>query len=199
MNVAGLFYNVHRWYENGTGRYTEVDPATSALPSPESLLQPYLYADGSPTRYTDSLGLYTVDPSCDKWCGPPTIAQCSLEPAGQCIAPLIEDIRRRLVQDGPCRRALENAGKWREARGALHPNATYPIISCHSNECVGPNSSVGRYHEALRTIPLCSNYFVGRWEPGAQTMFHEILHDIGVPHGPIDDAILTACYPGYVP
>jgi RHS repeat-associated protein len=49
---AGLFYNVHRWIEPGTGRYTRVD-AIGLLGS----MNPYNYAWSSPTRWSDPLGL----------------------------------------------------------------------------------------------------------------------------------------------
>ncbi|MGB6641606.1 MAG: hypothetical protein WBG67_12575, partial [Thermoanaerobaculia bacterium] len=65
-----LYYNVHRWYEFGTGRYTRADPLLSGNPpgyrdaGPRSGIlrletrQPYGYVLGNPTTYFDELGLY---------------------------------------------------------------------------------------------------------------------------------------------
>ncbi|HEX6899358.1 MAG TPA: RHS repeat-associated core domain-containing protein [Thermoanaerobaculia bacterium] len=49
------YYNVHRWYEQYTGRYTRPDP----LPIKPAPL-PYIYVVSRPTVYTDSLGLAPV-------------------------------------------------------------------------------------------------------------------------------------------
>lgn len=56
---AEAYYNVHRWYERGTGRYTRVDPARSEVD-----LSAYLYAAARLTVLTDRLGLFTIDESC---------------------------------------------------------------------------------------------------------------------------------------
>jgi len=49
-----VFYNVHRWYENGTGRYARTDPLV-LRPDPQSNV--YLYANANPLRFLDPLGL----------------------------------------------------------------------------------------------------------------------------------------------
>ncbi len=48
------YYNVHRWYEPQTGRYTRVDPLV-LRPDPESNV--FLYANANPLRFLDPLGL----------------------------------------------------------------------------------------------------------------------------------------------
>jgi RHS repeat-associated protein len=48
-----LYYNVHRWYEPTTGRYTVSDPLHRALM--EEFI--YAYAESRPTFYIDPLGL----------------------------------------------------------------------------------------------------------------------------------------------
>ncbi len=53
---AGLYYNVHRWYEGGTGRYTRPDPL--GLGGGWNL---FLYAGASPTSYIDPLGLTSYE------------------------------------------------------------------------------------------------------------------------------------------
>lgn len=56
---AAVFYNVHRWYETGTGRYTRADPL--GLENPAGIeVHPYLYVGESPLNATDPLGLYTA-------------------------------------------------------------------------------------------------------------------------------------------
>jgi RHS repeat-associated protein len=54
--ASGLnpFYNVHRWYEHGTGRYTRADPVMLTDPVAQ---QAYAYALSNPSRYSDPLGL----------------------------------------------------------------------------------------------------------------------------------------------
>jgi RHS repeat-associated protein len=52
----GLYYNVNRWYDTATGRYTQPDPIESSILQPAA----YLYAEDRPTALIDPLGLYTV-------------------------------------------------------------------------------------------------------------------------------------------
>ena len=49
--ATGLHYNYYRDYDPATGRYVQVDPIGLA-----GGLNPYLYANGSPLRYTDPSG-----------------------------------------------------------------------------------------------------------------------------------------------
>jgi RHS repeat-associated protein len=53
---AELVYNVHRWYESQTGRYTRPDPL-GVLPPERNAVNLYLYALASPIRAYDPLGL----------------------------------------------------------------------------------------------------------------------------------------------
>jgi len=52
---AGVYYNVHRWYQPATGRYTRADPI--GLLSGINL---YGYADQNPVMKMDPLGLATM-------------------------------------------------------------------------------------------------------------------------------------------
>jgi RHS repeat-associated protein len=45
---SGSYYNVHRWYEAGTGRYAQSDPLRQSL-------EAYLYGHARPTLFTDRL------------------------------------------------------------------------------------------------------------------------------------------------
>lgn len=52
---AGVYHNVHRWYEEKTGRYTRPDPLGIVFDP-----NVYGYAAGRPTFYFDLLGLAKV-------------------------------------------------------------------------------------------------------------------------------------------
>ncbi len=55
-----LYYNVHRWYEFQTGRYSRPDPLGLEAGDPNI----YLYAGGVPSALLDPLGLAVqVDPA----------------------------------------------------------------------------------------------------------------------------------------
>ncbi len=58
---ADLFYNVHRWYEAGTGRYVSADPLGLRG---SSALQVYGYSEARPTVLADPLGLCTCGDEC---------------------------------------------------------------------------------------------------------------------------------------
>ncbi len=53
----GLYYNVHRWYEPGTGRYGRVDPLGLVAD-----IHLYRYAKQDPLTWIDPLGLQLVKP-----------------------------------------------------------------------------------------------------------------------------------------
>jgi len=49
---SGLYYNVNRWYDSGSGRYTRVDPIAAAM-----TLGLYIYTNARPVDLTDPSGL----------------------------------------------------------------------------------------------------------------------------------------------
>ncbi|MFN7960717.1 MAG: RHS domain-containing protein [Thermoanaerobaculia bacterium] len=59
---VGAFYNVHRWYESGAGRYGEVD-----LLETDRASGVYTYAESNALRYLDQLGLIYTSEECG-WC-----------------------------------------------------------------------------------------------------------------------------------
>jgi len=62
---AELYYNVHRWYEISTGRYTRPDPDPLGIARLVGATNrwPYVYGDGNPVRLIDPLGLYAASGS----------------------------------------------------------------------------------------------------------------------------------------
>jgi len=52
LGTGGLYYNVHRWYQPGVGRYTRPDPTPVPL-----YVNRYAYVESDPINWTDSLGL----------------------------------------------------------------------------------------------------------------------------------------------
>jgi RHS repeat-associated protein len=65
-----LFYNVNRWYEPQTGRYTKTDPL--GLPDPvdfdDSYFNLYAYVAANPLVNIDPLGLATIGPDAPSRC-----------------------------------------------------------------------------------------------------------------------------------
>ena len=84
-----VYYNVHRWYESQTGRYTRVDPLHSVPVAlerevggndPERFSPLFIYAASNPMSYIDPLGLLqfkgcttdqerAIRPAFDEYCG----------------------------------------------------------------------------------------------------------------------------------
>lgn len=69
----GVFYNVHRWYTSGTGRYTRPDPMRSVEQGrrPENT---YGYAVGNPLSFTDPVGLAS------RWYAPGVVYNAWVQP-----------------------------------------------------------------------------------------------------------------------
>jgi RHS repeat-associated protein len=65
---SGLYYNVHRWYGTGMGRYVQPDPVDKVSAAYVTLLivgtdNPYGYALQQPLKFVDPLGLRADDPA----------------------------------------------------------------------------------------------------------------------------------------
>lgn len=57
---AGVYYNVHRWYSTGVGRYTRPDPLGIDRDEPN----PYRYARSRPFSFVDPPGSGAVGLCC---------------------------------------------------------------------------------------------------------------------------------------
>ncbi|MCZ7651071.1 MAG: hypothetical protein M5U13_07900 [Thermoanaerobaculia bacterium] len=109
---ADLFYNVHRWYEAGTGRYTRTDPANRGLLlggidagrffTPSTLgmfagpysdgLSTYGYAASNPLLWVDPLGLAACKGAA------PAMPHCKSPGSGCCVLACITELRAMICK-----------------------------------------------------------------------------------------------------
>ncbi|MDI9630492.1 MAG: RHS repeat-associated core domain-containing protein, partial [Acidobacteriota bacterium] len=76
---ADLYYNVHRWYEAGTGRYVSADPLPMHLLEEDST---FIYVSSNPMVGSDPLGLCELKP-CSEFPGPPPVCSCDRSRAAE--------------------------------------------------------------------------------------------------------------------
>ena len=66
-NDLGVYYNVNRWYDSGSGVYTQPDPYGGVALDPRALTEPsqgserfsfFTYVEGNPVNFADPLGLF---------------------------------------------------------------------------------------------------------------------------------------------
>ncbi|HYH45336.1 MAG TPA: RHS repeat-associated core domain-containing protein, partial [Thermoanaerobaculia bacterium] len=79
--ASGLAYNVFRWYEAGTGRYTSPDPWRGSKFDPHT----FAYVSSKPLVFTDPLGLRQFPFGAGQFCRDPS---CRCEPP---VKVLVED------------------------------------------------------------------------------------------------------------
>jgi RHS repeat-associated protein len=103
-SVTGLYYNYFRDYDAVSGRYIQADPIGLA-----GGINPYLYANGSPWLYTDSLGLYAWGDPLPDW-----LVDFSAGMGDSISFGATRWVRRRMGTDGvvnQCSRAYKT-GEW---------------------------------------------------------------------------------------
>ena len=89
--AADLYYNVHRWYEPGTGRYVSSDPFGLGGASRRPLNELFAYAHANPIANSDRLGLWTVAPGCRNKAYMSAISQA------------VREVKQRVIQPhSPC-------------------------------------------------------------------------------------------------
>ena len=181
-----VYYNLHRWYEPSTGRYTRVDPLGTTSS------KPYLYTGNSPTRFVDPLGLFLRDPN----------HSCDCTPASDLAAPgrnlpdtvdracdylkrpgCVEALRmapRSVPNLEPCYQENCKPPRWSSGAIIICGNRT---DICGENTLTGGNIILHPGDPSGRT--LCSRSTSPTPPPGytnySQTLFHEIGHRCGVP------------------
>lgn len=167
----GLYYNVHRWYSVGTGRFTQGDRYL-----PPSWKDPnlYSYSRNRPTILADPKGLFVIDPSCD--CTPPW------NPA--------ENIPKAIGQAGnfpsrpKCQEILRQHGVWPCVPNRFGPDelGKGPLIKCQRNP--PGTDACGETTLPVAGVPLTIHLYPGGANcprstppPGISvTLFHEVVH-----------------------
>lgn len=195
--VTTLRYNVHRWYETGTGRYASSDPLGIS-----ASLNTYAYVDARPTSLFDPLGLLSVDRgSCQSF------GDGGAGGSGCCFPKLEEAARQYNEFFNPgwrqrkpeCWKELASAhsrsgwGKPRGGQGVLSPWVCMSaghrdqVVKCDSSfqpggmgrgGCGRTDGSSGQtYFRPQVCDPSCGSPL--------NTLFHEQLHRCGAgPHWP---------------
>ncbi|MCC7110455.1 MAG: RHS repeat protein [Deltaproteobacteria bacterium] len=175
---GGLYYNLFRWYEPSTGRYSSAD---RLIPTSAREPNPFRYASANPIRFLDPMGLFSFDyESCCRAKGPNPESVASAACA----------LSRR-----PSCRKLLSGQSWSGAKdrgGAALGN----VMGCYSRFC-------DPFHKArvrcIETNQDCGgtppNGGIELNVPGANTcgdkmgepqnytttFFHEIAHNCGLP------------------
>jgi len=170
---ADIFYNVHRWYEPQTGRYTKPDSFDRVAPR-----NTFSYAASNSLRFADPLGLFEIDPSCD--CVPERLPRDSVQKA-------IGEARKYFNSPG-CQKVLESYPQVKDCLGPrFGPDeiGKGPKITCKDdrmdhNYCAESKFKGPSDPGVINLIP--GHVGCPRYEPRlglGQTLFHETVHSCG--------------------
>jgi RHS repeat-associated protein len=174
--ISGLYYNVNRWLDTATGRYSQADPYKRGGRS-----ELFSYTNNDPLRATDPLGLFQVDNSCA--CNPPGIN------VGRAISQACKYLSRPGCRDALRSAPVPNLLRCYEERCGSPRIGSGPMISCDNagSPCgentlsggniilhTGGNADCPRFNSP--TPPRGPRDY-------GQTLFHEIGHTCGVPGG----------------
>lgn len=192
---ADIFYNVHRWYEQQTGRYASADPLGMAAST-----NAYAYVDGRATSLVDPLGLLGFDSlGCQSQSKGANAARGDL---GCCVPKLEEAVRQYnrfflpgwRVRNPDCWKALAGLSASRKPIGDMGKGGLSPLTCMstgHRGETVGCNFKMtDDPHDADcgQTDPATGATSFGQdaCEQGAcapplVTLFHERMHRCGAP------------------
>jgi RHS repeat-associated protein len=184
---GGVYYNLHRWYEGQTGRYSQAD---RFLPLSWKDPNPYVYSRNRPLALTDPKGLFVIDPSCD--CAPPWNPP--------------ENIPRAIGQAGnfpnrpKCQEILKQYRVWPCVPNRFGPQEIGggPLIKCQKNAGDGP---CGEFTQQFLDVPATVHLYTGapvcpRYNPRfgiAVTLFHETVHSCGIADEQIVFEITEVC------
>lgn len=163
---TGLSQNMQRDYDPLTGRYVESDPIGLAGGT-----NTYAYVLNAPTQSTDRSGLLTINPSCNRF-------RRSIEAAERAIT-------ANLSKCWQCTRDGSTSCidcKYRDSFAAYLANLG--SVDCEPSLDVNGNCASGSVGAAGMTLTAILNP-ASRCARGgciAETIVHELLHNIGLSH-----------------
>jgi RHS repeat-associated protein len=167
-----IYYNLHRWYDPTNAIYTKPDPMHRYA----FLGQPLFgYASQLPTKMTDPLGLFQIDPGCTG-------------PACTSGGPLTPDEARALAAVSQhCSEIVQQVtDAW--LRTCIEVGCKFGNVSCMDtrSDCDNPRTKPGAYSwEGHFTVHLCAR----NWRPVfdfswfSDMIVHEFAHSCGWMHG----------------
>jgi RHS repeat-associated protein len=156
--LAPVYYNVHRWYEMGTGRYSRTDPFR-----PVSMID-YLYARSNPGRWIDPMGLFAKPPSYPRGAIPcsqldkPDPGCCSWQKGGAYLADFRQQMQyycnnKQLPQKTAPDGSVDTAG-YDEDPSVIGGNVPYPWYRDQGDNCVNwCTCAHERDHNLQFTVP----------------------------------------------
>jgi hypothetical protein len=182
---APMFHNVHRWYEPQTGRYTRPDPIHKGSATRDG---EYSYVMSRPTRFTDPLGLFSVDDNCFE-CYPdeardwvPLGWRLRLGVRAWCLSRLDEIVDvslRKCIQE-----SCDSGRISCRDRGSCRRNPDWTGFTRGGTRMDHWARRIG-WQRKIRRAFVCSNNPLN-YTPwgGAETVIHEWAHGCGYwPHG----------------
>lgn len=177
---AEIYYNVHRWYENGVGRYTRPDPlglAVGELRSPGMPLADnerfsiYAYAGSSPLSFVDPLGLMKF-------------AGCRQDQK-QAIQQAFADYCKKIEQPGFESCMCDKSSIPKRLKGRCDDSSL--TVRCKSKaEGLCAPTSDGRVTCAwslpfTKKVRICPAAWQPTCGPMGCTLMHEMTHQLGHP------------------
>lgn len=191
-----VYYNVHRWYEPGTGRYVSADPA--GLSASTNL---FSYVGARPNSLTDPLGLLSVDDSCLRfrdraYTGGYSDQQCCASAIEEGVKQYNEFFAPGWRERHPrCWKALSSAGMNKRWGLGMNPNTR--LLAPWLCMSVGHSSAVVEC-DKMKQDKVCAYTNPGNGNPmltpsvctgcGSpfQQIFHEMAHNCGAPMDPYE-------------
>ncbi|HEV8579130.1 MAG TPA: RHS repeat-associated core domain-containing protein [Thermoanaerobaculia bacterium] len=171
-SASGLYHNVHRWYEAGTGRYMRRDPLGEAERRQEMIWHPqidrerfslYAYVDSNPLSFIDPLGLLKF-----AGCTPERQAKISQAFKDYCSKVQQLEFQNCMCGDPSIPRGLQRLCK---ANDRTIKCSTARVGKCSAGTCAWSIPGGG-------VIRLCEDGWTPGCGPLGCTLMHEMTHQL---------------------